>query len=114
VAVTANPLRRDLGGVYINVQVGTVAVTDACQGERPEQVLLYRDNLQTLSFQYLASSSLLGPGEFIIDQELGGRLNSLLQDLHTRFREGANAIDSEFFILKNREIVILQVRPVDM
>jgi hypothetical protein len=115
VAVTANPLRRDLGGVYINAQVGTVAVTDACQGEQPEQVLIYQDRLPGLSLQYLAASSLLEPGEFIIDEDLGARLNTvMLRNLHERFRADSNAIDSEFFILKNREIVIVQVRPVNM
>jgi hypothetical protein len=29
-ALTMNPIRPDLGGLFVTVQVGTTAVTDAC------------------------------------------------------------------------------------
>jgi hypothetical protein len=118
VAVTTNPFRVDLGGNYLNVQLGSVAVTDSCNGKTPEQVMFIRDGFRDLTIEYIASSNLLPPGEHIITTELATPLNRLLGSIGNGFRvfhtpeSMTNAADVEFLILKNNEIVILQARPV--
>jgi hypothetical protein len=114
VALTMNPIRPDLGGLFLNVQVGTTAVTDACGGSIPEQVLIYHDNLQAISLQYISPSSLLRVGEYLIDQDLGGKLDSIFSMLQSLIRGDDGAIDAEFFILKTGEIVVVQARPIQM
>jgi hypothetical protein len=118
VAVTINPFRVDLGGCYLNVQKGTIAVTDACQGNAPEQIMFIRDGFKELTMEYLASSNLMPKGQHLITPLIADPLNRVLMGIHAGFRafhtseSMTNAADVEFLILLNNEIVILQARPV--
>lgn len=118
VAVTTNPFRIDLGGCYLNVQQGTLAVTDACQGHTPEQIMFIRDGFKELTMEYLSSSSLCPKGQHLMTPSLATDLNRILMGIHNGFRQfhtpvsKTNAADVEFFILQNDDIVILQARPV--
>lgn len=118
VAVTTNPYRADLGGNYLNVQNGVTAVTDACDGAAPEQVIFIHDGFKDLTIEYLSSSSLVPKGEHIITTDIARKLNGVLSGIHRGFKtmhtvdSKTNAADVEFLILHNNDIVILQARPV--
>jgi hypothetical protein len=121
VGLTINPFRLDLGGAYANAQVGTVAVTDSCHGQIAEQVLFVRDDPAQMAMQYIASSSLLGSGQYIIDRAIGAKLHLALVTLRRMFEPiygfqspvtPCNAMDVEFFVLKNDDLVIVQARPI--
>lgn len=118
VAVTTNPFRCDLGGNYINIQAGTAAVTDACGGAAPEQVIFIHDGFKELTMEYLSSSSLIPRGEHILNTTNSKKLNDVLSGIHRGFKKlhtpesMTNAADVEFLLLNNDEIVILQARPV--
>ena len=120
VAVTTNPYRADLGGHFINVQAGTSAVTDACGGATPEQLVFIHDGFKELTMEYLSSSSIVPKGERIINAENAPKLNNVLTGIHRGFKSihtpesMTNAADVEFLLLQNDEIVILQARPVRM
>jgi hypothetical protein len=117
VAVTTNPFRPDLGGIYLNAQVGTTAVTDACGGAIPEQSLIIFDSAKTVTIQYIASSSLLKSGEYLITKEVAQKLKDLLAALAPKFVPMGEiripVIACELFILKNGEIAVVQARPID-
>jgi hypothetical protein len=117
VAVTKNPFRPDLGGIYLNAQAGTIAVTDACGGAIPEQALIIFDSTKTVTIQYIASSSLMRSGEYLITQKVAMKLSGLLVSLAHKFRQvheiGIPVIDCELFILKNGQIAVVQARPID-
>jgi len=118
VAVTTNPFRVDLGGHYLNVQAGTVAVTDACKGNVPEQIMFIRDGFKELTIEYLSSSNLVPKGDHIITPSIAEKFNRILSGIHAGFKafhappSTTNAADVEFFILRDDQIVIVQARPV--
>jgi hypothetical protein len=118
VRLTINPFRSDLGSAYANAQVGTVAVTDSCRGQIAEQVLFV---MAKVAIQYIASSSLLKSGEYIIDRIIGAKLHLALITLREMFEPTycfrasltlCNAMDVEFFVLEKNDLVIVQARPV--
>jgi hypothetical protein len=47
-------------------------------------------------------------GQYLVGQELSVCLQAMLAVLDQEFCDSLNAIDSEFFILKNGEIVVIQ------
>jgi hypothetical protein len=123
VAVTANPWRPDLGGCFINIQLGTNAVTAACGGALPEQVVLHMWERRAMSLQYISGSSLLKTGQYIIDAELGEILRANFHVVHEHFmqrlsiewlRAGANAVNIEFFVMEDNGLVIVQARPTQV
>jgi hypothetical protein len=118
VVVTANPYRPDLGGMLFNVQTGTTAVTDACGGAIPEQIVICNDGTPLNAFQIISQSSLLPPGQFILKEDIAQQLAQSLQDFDLGIFESrrscANALDAEFFILKNNDLVVVQVRPIEV
>jgi hypothetical protein len=122
VGLTINPYRFDLGGAFVNVQVGTTAVTSSCGGAVPEQVLFVRDDPAAMAMQYISSSSLLESGEYIVTQPIGAAVHIMLKILHAQFDQSYNlnskssrdnALDVEFFILNTNEIVVVQARPIE-
>jgi hypothetical protein len=114
VGVTMNPYRPDMGGVLLNVQAGTLAVTDACGGATPEQLVITNDNSENESIQRIAQSSVMPPGTFLITKKMAGKLKKCLLDIELSIGQvlcgEVNAIDAEFFILKTEEIVVVQAR----
>jgi hypothetical protein len=114
VLVTNNPYRPDLGGLLINCQVGTVAVTAGCGGAIAEQVLVYYDEIDENGIEVISGSSLLPKGEFLLTEERVRSLQSVVLWKLDDLKKELGTLDVEFFILRNNEIVIVQARPVRM
>lgn len=96
-------------------------MTDNCDGETPEQILIYDDVEPTP--ELIATSSLMKGGVIIRDQDIP-KIWAILRQLHRKFAKTKNlhapegfrvvgAVDVEFLVVddKSREICILQCRP---
>jgi len=141
VAITENPFRADFDGVFINVQLGSKRVTDNCEGETPEQILIYNDEIPTPE---IISTSSLTKGNLILEHEvLVRKFFPTLRRLHKTFAmprdklpDGTQkrkwnsskspfethntctahskpAVDVEFLILNNstKDLCVVQARP---
>lgn len=117
VCITANPFRFDFPGHYINSQVAGTAVTDNCQGQVAEQILVYDDT--DPAPETLATSSLTQGKPILLPDEIIHSLFPAFKALHKAFavkkKENnlKHAVDIEFLLLNNpeRHLVILQCRP---
>jgi hypothetical protein len=112
VAITRNPFNPNRPGVFINVQVSAGSVTDAGE-DVPEQHLVYTYP-ETPEPEILSRSSLTD-GQPILSEADVLRLTEILLALDQRMRPHytapANAVDVEFLVTRNRQMVIVQARP---
>jgi len=115
VAITGNPFYEGRPAVYINAQARGGSVTGAAGGEVPEQILVYTyerpRGVERISNSSRARSPLLSQAEAIA-------FANQLETIHAEFVDeavgSARAVDVEFLIRKNRQIVIVQARPYEM
>jgi len=112
VAITRNPFNPNRPGVFINIQTSAGSVTDAGE-DVPEQHLVYTYP-ETPEPEILSRSSLAG-GQPILREQDVLRLTEILVELDQRMRPHysapANAVDVEFLMTRNREMVVVQARP---
>jgi hypothetical protein len=112
VAITRNPFNPNRPGVFINVQVSAGSVTDAGE-DVPEQHLVY--TYSEAPEPEILSRSSLTDGQPILTEADVVRLTEILLALDTRMRPHytapANAVDVEFLVTRNRQMVIVQARP---
>jgi hypothetical protein len=112
VAITRNPFNPNRPGVFINIQVSSGSVTDAGE-DVPEQHLVYTYP-DTPEPEILSRSSLTD-GQPILREADVLRLTEILVELDERMRPHytapANAVDVEFLMTRNREMVVVQARP---
>ncbi len=113
VAITANPFFENRPGVYINAQALGGSVTCAEGDEIPEQLLVY-DFLDEPEIEIVSRSS-RKDGKPLLKEETIHTLAKLLGNIHKRlvpsYGARGNAVDVEFLVDDNRQIVILQARP---
>jgi hypothetical protein len=116
VAIHTNPYRPDLGGAVINAQIGTVAVTDSCNGATAEQVVYFRDDAHSLSLQYLSLSSLVPKGQYLISEQTAKILldTMVMAERTLGCGSGLGTVNIEFFVLKNGDVVLLQARLISV
>ncbi|HEY1811145.1 MAG TPA: PEP/pyruvate-binding domain-containing protein [Kofleriaceae bacterium] len=113
VAITGNPFYEGRPAVYINAQARGGSVTSASGNEVPEQVLVYTFQKRH-AVERLSSASRAQKLELLSDAEALQFAEQLAQ-IHREFVGSAvgtaNAVDVEFLIRANRELVVLQARP---
>lgn len=116
VAITGNPFFEGRPAVYINAQVRGGSVTGAVGDEVPEQLLYYTYDTGE-SLERISDSSKARGTQLIPDLEAKAMASQLV-DIHDEFTGervgGERAVDVEFLIRKNRELVIVQARPYKM
>jgi len=113
VAITGNPFKQGLDGVFINTQLIGSSVTSALGNQLPEQYLV-----ATWTGIYepeLLSRSSLAQGQLILGEaEVTALTTQLLRIHRTLLAEHAgraNAMDVEFALTRERKLVMLQARP---
>jgi rifampicin phosphotransferase len=116
VAITGNPYFEGRPAVFINAQVRGGSVTSAAGGEVPEQVLYY--TYETGRGLERISESSRAKGQRLVPDGEVKRFADQLEQIHREFVGEAvgseNAVDVEFLIRANRELVIVQARPYRM
>jgi hypothetical protein len=116
VAITGNPYFEGRPAVFINAQVRGGSVTSAAGGEVPEQVLYY--TYETGRGLERISESSRAKGQRLVPDGEVKRFAEQLEQIHREFVGeavgSANAVDVEFLIRANRELVIVQARPYRM
>lgn len=122
VAVTINEFAQNRPAFYINSQVGEVSVTNPTGQAVPEQILYYTW-YEEPEYEVITRSSLVEdlpdwPGGLgvLTETELA-ELADLLERIHNHFRplyppSADFAMDVEFKLDSNRQIVIKQARPL--
>ena len=116
VAITENPFKEGLRGVFINSQTVGTTVTGAIGNELPEQYLV-----ATWSGEYeaelLSRSSLCEGAAILCEADLHTLTEQLLRIHDTMLPAHAassNAMDVEFALTAERRFVILQARPYNI
>ncbi len=122
VAITINEFAQNRPAFYINSQVGEVSVTNPTGQAIPEQILYYTW-YEEPEYEVITRSSLVGalpdwPGGLgvLTESELA-ELADLLERIHNHFRplyppRADFAMDVEFKLGPNRQIIIKQARPL--
>jgi phosphoenolpyruvate synthase/pyruvate phosphate dikinase len=121
VALTKNIYFPNFGGFYVNVQVGEALVTNPEAGESAEELLILEDiNQSSTKYEMIRirKSSLIARDKTIMDATQLQLLTGLMETLHAHFKmlymrqqDAEFAMDIEFKIDKNRQLVIKQARP---
>ncbi len=121
VALTKNIYFPNFAGFYINVQLGEALVTNPKGDENAEELLILEDiNLGTAKYEVIRirKSSLIARDKTILDAAQLQLLTGLMEILHMHFKtlyhrkqDTEFAMDIEFKIDKNRQLVIKQARP---
>jgi hypothetical protein len=116
VAITGNPFFEGRPAVYVNAQVLGGSVTGAAGNEVPEQLLYYTyDTGQGV--ERISESSRARGQKLVTDDEARVFAWQLVK-IHDAFTNelvgGERAVDVEFLIRGNRDIVVVQARPYQM
>ncbi|MGH3930824.1 MAG: PEP/pyruvate-binding domain-containing protein [Pseudonocardiaceae bacterium] len=119
VAITKNPYEPDWPGFYVNVQVGESLVTNPDPAAVPDELLISAIGPQgEWETQFIRHSSLTTGGEPVLSTIHLDELRRALQRLHVHFKrvyqrqdDDAFAMDIEFKIDINDQLVIKQARP---
>jgi len=116
VAITGNPFYEGRPAVYINAQARGGSVTGAAGNEVPEQLLVYTF-VKNRAVERVSASSRTA-GYVLLDDDETLRFAHQLEAIHDEFvgeRVGtASAVDVEFLVRQNRDLVIVQARPYTM
>jgi hypothetical protein len=116
VAITGNPFFEGRPAVYINAQARGGSVTGAAGNEIPEQILYYTYETGE-SIERISDSSRARGTRLVADDEARA-FAAQLEQIHFAFtgeRVGSSkAVDVEFLIRDNRQIVVVQARPYEM
>jgi hypothetical protein len=113
VAITGNPFYEGRPAVYINAQARGGSVTGAAGNEIPEQLLVYTWT-RTRDIERISASSRV-PGQQLLRDADAVAFARQLEAIHNEFVGDpvgtAAAVDVEFLVRANRELVVLQARP---
>lgn len=113
VAITGNPFKQAQRGLLINTQVNGATVTGALGNQLPEQFLVV-NWYGTFEPSLLSRSSLTNGAAILQAPDLKSLTERLLQ-IHEAMLPAhagtANAMDVEFALTQQRELVFLQARP---
>jgi hypothetical protein len=113
VAITGNPFYEGRPAVYINAQARGGSVTGARGNEVPEQLLVYTFERRH-AIERLSTAS-RAPGVRLLSDSEALRFAEQLEQIHREFVGdavgSASAVDVEFLVRANRELVVLQARP---
>jgi len=114
VALTINEFTGRRPAYYINSQVDDISVTNPTGFATPEQILYYTW-YEEPEYEVITRSS-LAQGPVLADDELD-ELAGYLGEIHDHFRalfppSGTFAMDVEFKLGPNREVIIKQARPL--
>jgi hypothetical protein len=113
VAITGNPFFEGRPAIYVNAQVRGGSVTGAAGNEVPEQILYYT-YVTGRGIERISESSRVRGRTLIPDGEVE-KLGTQLQRIHLDFVGhdvgSKKAVDVEFLIRANRQIVVVQARP---
>jgi rifampicin phosphotransferase len=115
VAISGNPFFQGLPAVFINSQARGGSVTGAAGNEVPEQILVYTadtaQGIERISNSSRVDHHLLSDGEALA-------LSHAMEAIHDEFVGdpigSAKAVDVEFLVRANRQLVIVQARPYTM
>ncbi len=125
VAVTKNPYYKDWDGCYINAQVGESLVTNPQEGSLPDEILgLFTqisnddDDKEGLEIIFIRHSNQVDEGKTVLTLDQTKLLADNLLEIQKHFlkvyhknTQDGFAMDIEFKIDKNNELVIKQARP---
>ncbi len=119
VAITKNPYEPDWPGFYVNVQVGESLVTNPDPAAIPDELLISAIGPQgEWETQFIRHSSLTTDGQPVLSVVHLDQLRRALQRLHTHFKrvyqrqdDDTFAMDIEFKVDINDQLVIKQARP---
>jgi phosphoenolpyruvate synthase/pyruvate phosphate dikinase len=113
VAITGNPFYEGRPAVYINAQARGGSVTGAAGNEIPEQLLVYTWT-RTRDIERISASS-RAPGQQLLRDAEAVAFARQLEAIHDEFVGDpvgtAAAVDVEFLVRANREVIVLQARP---
>jgi phosphoenolpyruvate synthase/pyruvate phosphate dikinase len=116
VAITGNPFYEGRPAVYINAQARGGSVTGAAGNEIPEQILYYTYETGE-SIERISDSSRARGTRLVADVEARSFASQLVR-IHDAFTGepvgGTKAVDVEFLIRDNRQIIVVQARPYEM
>lgn len=113
VAITGNPYYQGRPAVYVNAQARGGSVTGAAGDEVPEQ-LLYYTYATGRGLERISASSRSPDKPLLTDLE-ARQFADQLEKIHVEFTDAevgtARAVDVEFLVRRNRQLVIVQARP---
>jgi pyruvate, water dikinase len=119
VAVTKNPYEPAWPGFYVNVQVGESLVTNPDPSAVPDELLISAIGPQgEWETQFIRHSSLTADGAAVLSSAHLDELRRALQRLHRHFtdvyqrqNDDTFAMDIEFKVTIDKQLVIKQARP---
>ncbi|HTR52712.1 MAG TPA: PEP/pyruvate-binding domain-containing protein [Kofleriaceae bacterium] len=114
VAITGNPWFEGRPAVYINAQARGGSVTGAAGNEVPEQILVYTYESARGGVERVSRSSRAAGHDLMSDAEAAA-FSRELEAIHEEFVDDQvgtpRAVDVEFIVRSNRQLVVLQARP---
>ncbi len=122
VAVTKNPFYKEWGGCYINAQVGESLVTNPQDGALPDEILglvtYISVDEEGLEIIFIRHSNQVAEGKTVLTMDQTKLLADNLAKIQKHFLKVYNrdekdgfAMDIEFKINKDNDLVIKQARP---
>lgn len=120
VAVSKNIFDPNWAGSYVNVQVGEALVTNPPPNAVPEEFLIANlglGNQDRYEIQYTRFSNLVPAGTTLLSRQQAWDLADMLAAIRSRFRslyaryDNAFAMEIEFKVTADQQIVIKQARP---
>ncbi len=118
VGVSIDPLYNTTNTYYLNTQAGEDLITNPEANSVPEEILLDQEADTEVGFIVLQSSNLVPTGTTILTNQYLEQLRNYLSIIHGEFErlyEAYNnenfAMDIEYKITKNDQLIIKQARP---
>jgi hypothetical protein len=113
VAVSIDPVYDEPDAFYVNAQLGENLVTNPNALQVPEELLLYGEG----TMDVVSRSSLVQPGEMLLNDEIIASLRAALRTIHDRFAalygvkgDEQFAMEIEFKVIDSGELMIKQAR----
>lgn len=118
VGVSFDPLYETEGNFYLNSQLGEDLITNPEANSLPEEILLARNANPSEDFTILRRSNLIPRDSMIMDQYYQEQMREYLAVIHDEFQALYKvpigepfAMDIEYKILENNQLIIKQARP---
>lgn len=118
VGVSIDPLYNTASTFYLNTQVGEELITNPDSNARPEEILLDRVSVSSNNYIVIQRSNLVPEDSTILSEKHLGELREFLATIHDEFallykvQDNSDfAMDIEFKVDKDNQLVIKQARP---
>ena len=118
VGVSTDPIYQTEDTYYLNTQVGENLVTNPDAFSAPEEILLDKYSVTEDDYIVLRYSSLLDDDELVMDEQYLDQMRDFLSVIHDEFQKLYKAeesqdfaMDIEYKITENNQLIIKQARP---